>query len=176
MMDHLTEKFIKSEVVFNGSLLTVRRDTVELPNGKPATRELVEHPGAVAVVPVRSDGKVLLVRQYRYPVGRLTLEIPAGKLDQGEQPEDCAKRELEEETGYQAGKLRRLAAVLTTPGFTNELIHLYVAEELVLKERHPDEDEFIDVEVFSPDEIRIMIENGTLSDAKTLLGLLLAGL
>lgn len=175
-MDHLIEKFIKSEVVFNGSLLTVRRDTVELPNGKPATRELVEHPGAVAVVPVRSDGKVLLVRQYRYPVGRLTLEIPAGKLDQGEKPEDCAKRELEEETGYQAGKLRRLSAVLTTPGFTNELIHLYVAEELVLKERHPDEDEFIDVEVFSPDEIRTMIENGALCDAKTLLGLLLAGL
>lgn len=174
-MDHLTEKFIQSEVVFSGSLLTVYRDTVELPNGKTATRELIQHPGAVAVVPVRNDGKILLVRQYRYPVGRLTLEIPAGKLEQGEVPEDCAKRELEEETGYQAGKFRRLSSVLTTPGFTNELIHLYVAEDLVLTGQNPDEDEFIDVEAFSKEEIKTMIENGTLCDAKSLLGLLLAG-
>jgi ADP-ribose pyrophosphatase len=175
-MNDLVEKFIKSEVVFEGNLLTVRRDTVELPNGKHATRELIQHPGAVAVVPIRNDGKILLVRQFRYPVDQLTLEIPAGKLDPGEEPEACAKRELEEETGYKAKKLRLLSSILTTPGFTNEVIHLYLAEDLVLAEQCPDEDEFIDVEVFTKEEIRKMIENGTISDAKSLLGLLLAGL
>lgn len=175
-MNNLVEKFIKSEVVFEGNLLTVRRDTVELPNGKHATRELIQHPGAVAVVPIRNDGKILLVRQFRYPVDQLTLEIPAGKLDSGEAPEACAKRELEEETGYKAKKLRLLSSILTTPGFTNEVIHLYLAEDLVLAEQCPDEDEFIDVEVFTKEEIRKMIENGTICDAKSLLGLLLAGL
>lgn len=175
-MNNLVEKFIKSEVVFEGNLLTVRRDTVELPNGKHATRELIQHPGAVAVVPIRNDGKILLVRQFRYPVDQLTLEIPAGKLDLGEEPEACAKRELEEETGYKAKKLRLLSSILTTPGFTNEVIHLYLAEDLVLAEQCPDEDEFIDVEVFTKEEIRKMIENGTICDAKSLLGLLLAGL
>ncbi|GBG55016.1 ADP-ribose pyrophosphatase [Sporomusaceae bacterium FL31] len=175
-MNDLIEKFIKSEVVFEGNLLTVRRDTVELPNGKHATRELIQHPGAVAVVPIRNDGKILLVRQFRYPVDQLTLEIPAGKLDLGEEPDACAKRELEEETGYKAKKLRLLSSILTTPGFTNEVIHLYVAEDLVLAEQCPDEDEFIDVEVFTKEEIRKMIENGTICDAKSLLGLLLAGL
>ena len=175
-MNNLIEKFVKSEVVFEGNLLTVRRDTVELPNGKHATRELIQHPGAVAVVPIRNDGKILLVRQFRYPVDQLTLEIPAGKLDLGEEPEACAKRELEEETGYKAKKLRLLSSILTTPGFTNEVIHLYVAEDLVFAEQCPDEDEFIDVEVFTKEEIRKMIENGTICDAKSLLGLLLAGL
>lgn len=175
-MNDLVEKFIKSEVVFEGNLLTVRRDTVELPNGKHATRELIQHPGAVAVVPIRNDGKILLVRQFRYPVDQLTLEIPAGKLDSGEAPEACAKRELEEETGYKAKKLRLLSSILTTPGFTNEVIHLYLAEDLVLAEQCPDEDEFIDVEVFTKEEIKKMIENGTICDAKSLLGLLLAGL
>lgn len=175
-MNDLVEKFIKSEVVFEGNLLTVRRDTVELPNGKHATRELIQHPGAVAVVPIRNDGKILLVRQFRYPVDQLTLEIPAGKLDPGEEPEACAKRELEEETGYKAKKLRLLSSILTTPGFTNEVIHLYLAEDLVLAEQCPDEDEFIDVEVFTKEEIKKMIENGTICDAKSLLGLLLAGL
>lgn len=175
-MNDLVEKFIKSEVVFEGNLLTVRRDTVELPNGKHATRELIQHPGAVAVVPIRNDGKILLVRQFRYPVDQLTLEIPAGKLDPGEEPEACAKRELEEETGYKAKKLQLLSSILTTPGFTNEVIHLYLAEDLVLAEQCPDEDEFIDVEVFTKAEIRKMIENGTICDAKSLLGLLIAGL
>lgn len=175
-MNDLVEKFIKSEVAFEGNLLTVRRDTVELPNGKHATRELIQHPGAVAVVPIRNDGKILLVRQFRYPVDQLTLEIPAGKLDPGEEPEACAKRELEEETGYKAKKLRLLSSILTTPGFTNEVIHLYLAEDLVLAEQCPDEDEFIDVEVFTKEEIKKMVENGTICDAKSLLGLLLAGL
>ncbi|MEG6585653.1 NUDIX hydrolase [Dendrosporobacter sp. 1207_IL3150] len=174
-MNKLEEKFIRSEEIFNGKLLTVRRDTVKLPNGKEATRELIEHPGAVAVVPILNDGSILLVRQFRYPVGRVTLEIPAGKLDKGEEPDDCAKRELEEETGYKANKLRRLSSILTTPGFTNEVIHLYVAEELILAEQCPDEDEFIDVEVFTKEQIRTLIKSGEISDAKSLLGLLLAG-
>jgi ADP-ribose pyrophosphatase len=175
-MKHLIEKHVKSEVVFEGNLLTVRRDTVELPNGKLATRELIQHPGAVAVVAVREDGKILLVRQYRYPIDQVTLEIPAGKLDQGEKPEDCAKRELEEETGYQAKKLRLLSSIITTPGFTNEVIHLFLAEDLILAEQCPDEDEFIDAEAFTKAEIRTMIDNGTICDAKSLTGLLLAGL
>ena len=175
-MSHLTEKFLKSEEVFTGNLLTVYCDQVELPNGKEASREFIRHPGAIAVVPVTNDGKIVLVRQYRYPVGKNMLEVPAGKLDKGEQPDQCVLRELEEETGYVTKNIRKLSSIYTTPGFTDEVIHLYIAEELTLAKQCPDEDEFLDVEVYTKEEIRAMIEDGTINDAKSMLALLLAGI
>lgn len=175
-MKHLTEKFLDSKVVYDGNLLTVYCDKVELPNGKEAGREFIRHPGAVAVVPVTQEGNIVLVRQYRYPVGRTMLEVPAGKLDKGEHPDECARRELEEETGYVAHTIKRLSSIYTTPGFTDEVIHLYIAESLTLAKQRPDEDEFLDVEVYTKEQIRIMINDGTINDAKSMLALFLAGI
>jgi len=175
-MSNLTEKFLESKVVYEGNLLTVYCDKVELPNGKEAGREFIRHPGAVAVVPVTPEGNIVLVRQYRYPVGKVMLEVPAGKLDKGEHPDDCARRELEEETGYVAHKIKRLSSIYTTPGFTDEVIHLYIAEQLTLAKQRPDEDEFLEVEVHTKEQIRVMINDGTINDAKSMLALLLAGI
>ena len=175
-MSHLTEKFLESTVAFEGNLLTVCCDKVELPNGKQAGREFIRHPGAVAVVPITQDGRVVLVRQYRYPIGKAILEVPAGKLDKGEHPDDCARRELEEETGYVAHNIRKLSSIYTTPGFTDEVIHLYVADHLTLAKQRPDEDEFLDVEVYSKEQVKAMIQDGTINDAKSMLALLLAGI
>lgn len=174
-MKHLTEKFLDSKIVYDGNLLTVYCDKVELPNGKEAGREFIRHPGAVAVVPVTQEGNIVLVRQYRYPVGKTMLEVPAGKLDKGEHPDECARRELEEETGYVAHAIKRLSSIYTTPGFTDEVIHLYIADNLTLSKQRPDEDEFLDVEVYTKEQIRVMINDGTINDAKSMLALLLAG-
>jgi ADP-ribose pyrophosphatase len=175
-LEQLEETFINSKKIFDGNMIKVSVDTVRLPNGKKATRELVTHPGAVAVVPLLADGRVVLVRQYRYPIQAITLEIPAGKLDAGEHPDHCVMRELKEETGYIANKIAKLTSVYTAPGFSNEIIHLYTATDLRLDKACPDEDEFINVEVYTRNEIRSMIHNGEITDAKTLTGLLMAGL
>ncbi len=174
-MTDLTEKQISSQTVFTGKILTVRYDKVRLPNGHEATREVVAHPGAVAVVPVTADGDVILVRQYRYPVAQELLEIPAGKLDKGEQPEACAHRELEEETGYRAGRLEHLATFYTGPGFTDEIMHLYLARDLVPTAQNPDEDEFVNIEQYTPAQLKAMMAEKKIIDAKTLVGLLMAG-
>lgn len=173
-MDQLLERKIASKAVYEGVIINVRRDTVILPNGKEAMREVVEHPGAVAIVPVRDDGRVILVRQYRHAAGEILLEIPAGKLDKGEHPDDCARRELEEETGYAAANLRKLAAVFTTPGFSNEVIHIYLATGLTATAQHTDEDEFLSVVTFSREQLCQMLDKGELTDAKTALGLYMA--
>lgn len=175
MDEDLKEKFLCSENVFDGELLKVKKDTVSLPNGKTATREWIEHPGAVAVVPICNDGKIALVRQFRYPVGKVMLEVPAGKLDSGEDPDDSVLRELKEETGYTAKKIRKLTSIVTTPGFSNEVIHLYIAEDLITGKQCPDEDEFIHVVKYTREEIKDMIQNGKINDAKSILALLLAG-
>ena len=171
----LREKLIESTLLYEGKLLKLRCDTVTLPNGTVSVREIIEHPGAVAVVAVTATGQIVLVRQYRHAVGDILLEIPAGKLNPGENPLDCAYRELEEETGFAAGSLRHLASVYTTPGFTNEKIHLFFASELRQTKQNPDEDEFINVELYESVQLQSMIEAGALCDSKTLLGLLLAG-
>ncbi len=175
-MDNLTEKFLESEKVFDGRLLKVYCDKVQLPNGGESFRELVRHPGAVAIVPVLNDGRIVFVRQYRYAVGQAMLEIPAGKLDiKGESPDACALRELQEETGYIAKNIRRLASVSTSPGFTNEVIHIYIADDLIADKQCPDEDEFINVEIYTKEQVKAMLADGTIHDAKTMIGLLLAG-
>ena len=162
-----------NEEVFSGRLLKVQRDHVTLPNGNDTTREYIRHPGAVAIVPVLEDGSVVLVKQCRYPLGTLLWEIPAGKLDHGEaeDQDECAKRELSEETGYDAAHWQRLVSIATTPGFSDEIIHLYKAWGLQEYAQHTDEDEFIGVQAFSPEQLRKMIAEGELYDAKTLCAL-----
>ena len=176
LMSHLTEKFFTTNLVFDGNLLKVYRDKVELPNGKEASREFIKHPGAVAVVPITEDGKIVLVKQYRYAIGKTMLEVPAGKLDYGEHPDQCVLRELKEETGFIANNIKRMTSIYTTPGFSDEVIHLYVADNLKLSKQCLDEDEFLDVEVYTKEEIKIMIADGTINDAKSMLALLLAGI
>lgn len=164
----LKEKFVKSEQVFDGVLLKVFRDTVELPNGGAATREWIKHPGAVAVVPVLPNGRIVMVRQYRYPMEEITLEIPAGKLEIGENPYESALRELKEETGYTAtGGLKEIGVIATTVAFSNEKIRLYIATDLKAGEQCTDEDEFINVSDYSLDELLTMVQDGRIYDAKT---------
>ena len=175
-MDKLKENLVSTTRIFDGKIINLRLDTVTLPNGKEAKREIVEHPGAVAVVPILPDGRIIMVRQYRHAVGKALLEIPAGKLDRGEIPEQCAARELEEETGYASIQLRSLTSVWTAPGFSNEIIHIYVAENLQEKVQNLDEDEFLHIEIYSKEELRQMIQDGSISDSKTIIGLCMAGI
>jgi len=169
----LDEHYISNERVFSGRLLKVELDHVKLPNGTESTREYIRHPGAVAIVPVLDDGRIVLVKQCRYPLGTVMWEIPAGKLDHGENedPLECAKRELSEETGYDASNWQKLISIATTPGFSDEIIHLYKAWGLTAHNQHTDEDEFIGVEAFTLEQIKTMILNGELYDAKTLCAL-----
>ncbi|MBR5908391.1 MAG: NUDIX hydrolase, partial [Schwartzia sp.] len=174
MYEDLIEKKISGESVFDGKLLHVRRDTVLLPNGHETVREWVKHPGASAVLPVLEDDSVILVRQYRYPVGRVTLEIPAGKLDvPGEDPLECAKRELKEETGYAAKTYEKIFTLATTVGFSDEWIHIYLAEGLTAGEDCKDEDEFINTVRMPLDEAVKKIYDNTIVDGKTVTALLM---
>ena len=170
---NLDEVFVSSQVGFTGRLLQVKIDTVTLPNGKESSREVIQHPGAVGILPVLDDGSIVLVKQYRYPVGTVLYEIPAGKLDIGEAPEVCAPRELSEETGYKAKEWKLLTSIVTTPGFTDEVIHLYLAKGLTKEAQHTDEDEFIDVVAFTPEQVKKMVLEKDIFDAKTLSALLL---
>lgn len=170
---NLDETFISSKVAFAGRLLKVNIDTVTLPNGRETTRELIHHPGAVAVVPILDDGSMVFVKQYRYPLGTVLYEIPAGKLDPDEDPDVCARRELSEETGYSAREWQKLTSIVTTPGFTDEVIHLYAARGLEKYAQHTDEDEFIDIVVLTPQQVKQMVLEGTIYDSKTLSALCL---
>ena len=164
-----------SEMIYEGKILHVERWQVTCPNGRSATREIVVHKGAAAVVPVYPDGTTLLVRQHRVAVDRITLEIPAGKLDSvSEDPLDCAVRELEEETGLRAGRMTLLTSLLTTPGFCTEKIAIYLAQDLTQGQTHPDEDEFLDLVRIPLDEAVEKIMRGEIRDGKTICGLLMA--
>ncbi|HHY46670.1 MAG TPA: NUDIX hydrolase [Firmicutes bacterium] len=173
--DGLTETLVDSRRLYEGKIINVRLDTVRLPDGRHATREVVEHSQAVAVVALTDDDGVVLVRQYRHPVGEITLEVPAGKLDKGENPLECAVRELEEETGYRASDIRRVMSFYTTPGFSDELIHIFVARGISRYRPHPDQDEFVKAEVYSLDQAVDMIRSGVIRDAKTIAGILSVG-
>ena len=164
-----------SETIYDGKILHVERWQVTCPNGRTAAREIVVHQGAAAVVPVYPDGTTLLVRQHRVAVDRVTLEIPAGKLDSaGEDPHDCAVRELEEETGLRAGRMTLLTSLLTTPGFCTEKIAIYLAQDLSQGQTHPDEDEFLSLVRMPLEEAVAMIMRGEIRDGKTICGLLMA--
>ena len=168
------EKQIKTKTVYEGIVVNVRRDIVALQNGNESEREVVEHPGGVGIVPVTSDNKILMVRQYRYPMEEEVLEIPAGKLDAGEDPFECAKRELSEETGCTAGKYVGLGKIYPSPGFCRETLYLYLALDLKQGEMHLDENELLSVEEVEIDTLVDMIMKNKLHDAKTVVGVLKA--
>ncbi len=166
-------KRLKREPRYQGSIVDVYMDTIELPNGKLAEWDYIHHPGASAVVAVTDEGKLLLVTQYRNALDRITLEIPAGKFDaEGEDPLVCAKRELEEETGYVTDDIEWLLNINTWLAFTNETIHIYVARNLKKTMQNLDEDEFVDVKEYEVEELKAMILNGEITDAKTMAAIL----
>lgn len=168
LTNQLNEKTLSTEPIFSGKVISLQVDTVELPDGSTGKREIIKHPGAVAVVAVK-DGRLLLVDQYRQALGRCELEIPAGKLEKGEDPMEAAKRELQEETGYTCGKITHLHSFYTSPGFADEIIHLYLAEDLTAGEMELDEDEFIEVYEATLEETLGYISEGRIADAKTIL-------
>lgn len=171
----LTERLASRELIYDGKIVHLEKWKVLLPNGKYATREIVRHVGAVAVVAVDGEGRAWMVRQYRAPLGRIMLEIPAGKLDSREEdPLSAAKRELREETGLNAARWEKLAEVVTTPGFCDERITVYLATELSAGAAQPDEDEFLDAERIPLSELYEKIARGEIHDGKTLIGLLTA--
>jgi ADP-ribose pyrophosphatase len=168
----LTEHRISTEQVFDGALLKVHRDRVRLPDGSTGGREYIRHPGAVAVVPVFDDGKVLLERQFRYPHGREFIEIPAGKLEPGEPHLETARRELLEETGYVAQEWTRLGVIHTAIAYTDEAIELFLARKLTLQKRSLDQGEFLEIFTAPFDEAVAMVRDGRITDAKSVAGLL----
>ena len=163
-----------SEYVYRGRVVTLRIDTILKPDGKEMKREVVEHHGAVAIVPRLDADTVLLIRQFRQAVGEFLLEIPAGTLETGEDPDACAARELEEEIGYRSGSLRRMFSQYLAPGYSNEVLHAYVGEELALSQTHFDEDEEIELVPVRIAEIEPMILDGRIKDAKSIAALLVA--
>lgn len=165
-------KVIQSDLAFQGQHVRVRVDRIIDSAGKTTSLEIVEHPGAVCVVPLLDNGDVVLVRQYRHATGRALLEICAGGLKPGEDPLEAARRELEEETGFLAGKLVERARFWTTPGFTTEFMYLYEATDLLKTQTNFDDDEIIDVEIATQEESLRMIDDGRIQDAKSILGLL----
>ena len=171
----MIEHKLSGEKVFDGALLHIEHWQVRLPDGRTALREIARHIGAVAVVPVDEDGYVTVVYQYRPAIGRVMLEIPAGKLDSAEEdPLDCAVRELKEETGLSAEHMTHLTTILTTPGFCTEKIAIYLAQGLSQGETHPDEDEFLGLCRLPLEEAFEMVMRGEIHDSKTICGLMMA--
>jgi len=170
--DHLRESPLESLQVYRGAFLDVRCDQVRLPDGKVAQREYVIHPGAVMVVPLLPDGRLLMERQWRYPMGRAMLEFPAGKLEAGEPVLECAIRELIEETGYRAAEWARAGLLNNAIAYSNEAIEVWFARGLIAGERRLDAGEFLDLCSASVEELETLAHRGELTDAKTLIGLL----
>lgn len=169
----MQERKLSSEMKFDGKLIKVTYDIADV-NGKEGWREVVHHPGASAVVAIDENNRIIMEKQFRYALNDYLLEIPAGKLDKGEDPLVCAKRELEEETGIIASEWISLGTIATSPGFCNEVIHLYVAKGLSKGEIHWDEDEYVEVERYTFDELLQRIQEEKIKDSKTLSALLLA--
>lgn len=168
----LTEKCVESATMYAGNFLTVKRDVIELPDGKPGTREYVQHPGAVMVIPQFDDGRVLMESQYRYPLARVMAEFPAGKLDPHEHTLDCAKRELREETGYTAREYFFLTRIHPVISYSTEFIDIYLARGLTAGDAKLDEGEFLETFTATPADLLEWVRTGKISDVKTIIGTL----
>nr|WP_216667780.1 NUDIX hydrolase [Sporosarcina jiandibaonis] len=160
---------MSSKTIYDGKIISLRLEEVELPDGNRAQRELIEHPGAVALIPITNEGKLILVKQYRKSLNRTLIEIPAGRIEIGEDPKVTAIRELEEETGYGAHQVAYIQSFATSPGFANEIIHLYLAENLykIANPAEGDEDEFIELLEVTVNEAEQLVASGEIYDAKT---------
>lgn len=163
----LTEKTINQKLLYRGKIVSLRVDDVQLPNHRLAKREVVEHPGGVTIAALTEKEELLFVRQYRYAYGQVLLEIPAGKLEPGEDPLEAGKRELQEETGARAAHYRSLGCQYPSPGYCNEVLHLYLATGLTFGDAHPDDDEFLCVEKIPLDQAVKMVLAGEIPDGKT---------
>ncbi|MBI1747947.1 MAG: NUDIX hydrolase [Acidobacteria bacterium] len=169
----MKRKVIKQQPIYEGRVIKVSVDTVEQPDGSQVIREVVRHPGGAVAVPILPDGRIVLVRQFRYPIGRALLELPAGKLDPAEPPEVSVLRELEEESGFRAGAIRKICEFFPTPGFCDEVLHIFIAYDLQPGRQHLEVDEeAMSVEIYSKTELSDMIARGEIVDGKTLVGLL----
>ena len=164
---NLNEQPLSADYKYRGRIINLRVDTALLPNGSSATREVVEHPGGVCVAALTEDGCLLFVRQFRYPYQKVFLELPAGKLDPGEDPLEAGKRELREETGAEAARYESLGELYPSPGYCGEIIHLYAATGLTFGQMSPDEDEFLEVEKIPLEEAARMVLDNEIADAKT---------
>lgn len=173
-MSELKESQLSSTHIFTGKLLDIWSDEVRLPNGKTSVREYIRHPGAVVMIPVLPDRRIALIRQFRYPVGQVEIELPAGKIDPGESLEETVQRELQEETGYRTGKITRLTEIHPCIGYSDERMWVYLAEELEAAEVKTDDDEFIEMMPTPLEQATQMVWNGEITDVKTIIGLLWA--
>lgn len=169
-----TEKKISGEQVYSGVIVDVFLDKAELVNGSIVKREVVDHPGGVGILPIDEDNNCYMVRQFRYPFQREMLEIPAGKLERGEEHYSCAVRELSEETGFTADEFIYCGVTCTSPGFSTEVLHVYLARGLHQGECHPDDDEFLNVEKYPLAELLEMVKRNEIKDAKTIIAILMA--
>ena len=171
-MSDLKEKKINSKIVYSGNFLDVRKDNVLLPNDKTSSREWINHPGAVVIIPVLPNGDIALIRQFRYAVGKEFIELPAGKLDKEESPEECAKRELEEEIGFNANRLDFVATIHPAIGFANEEMSLFLALDLVKTQENKDADEFLELMPTTLDKALGLVWSNKITDVKTIIGIL----
>lgn len=168
----MSYEVVKNEKVYEGKICSVFQDTITLPDGRNAVREVIEHGAAAAIVPIDADGNIIFVRQYRHPARKEVLEIPAGMIEGDERPEVCASRELEEETSYKSDKLKLLTAMYTSIGFCTEILYVYLAVDLEQGNFNFDEDEFIKIEKYPLEKAIEMIFNGEIIDSKTIVGVL----
>jgi ADP-ribose pyrophosphatase len=168
-------RILKSDVLYNGKVFNTKVDQIEYDSGNKAIREVAEHPGGAVVVPVTDDGKIVLVTQHRFPVNKVLLELPAGKLSKGEDPKLCATRELEEETGYKSKNIKELGSIYTTPGYSTEQLWIYLAQDLKPGSHNREEGEYgMEVFEFTLDEVEQKIFNGEIVDGKSICGIFLA--
>lgn len=168
----MKEKTIKTDHILKGRIFDIYRLQVRLPNGRQSFREIIKHPGAIAVIPILDDGRILLEKQYRKAVEKVLYEIPAGTLEKGEDLKACVRRELLEETGYAARKIEHLISFYPAPGYTSEMIHLFLARGLTLRKACPEEDETIVLAPMKLDRVMQLIRTGRIKDGKTILGML----
>ncbi len=170
--DYFQERTLSSTYIYQGKIINLRQDKIKLPDGRETIREIVEHPGAVVILALTDDNNIVMIRQFRKPVDGILWELPAGKVEPGEDLKNCALRELGEETGYYPRKIKKLITFYSTPGFCNERLTLFLAENLEKRNKNEDDDEFIKVELIKPNEALKLVEENIIKDAKTIIGIL----